>query len=116
MNRWSVVFVFICAAASFSFAEKVSAASCIVPAVSAPDRQACGVCAGTWTKYRLKMWGLTQEDKIRRRQEAFRGLYSDREWILNRCELNTVTRPPTYKELLKENEALRDEIHQLQDK
>ena len=116
MNSWNVVFVFIFAAASFSFAEKVSAAQCIVPAVSAPDIQACGACAGTWAKYRLKMYGLTQKEKIRRRQEAFRGLYSDRGWILNRCELNTVTRPPTYKELLKENEALRDEIHQLQDK
>ncbi len=108
--------MFICVGASASLAGKVSAASCIIPAVSAPDKQACGVCAETWTKYRLKMWGLTLEDKIQRRQEAFRGLYSDRIWILNRCELNTVTRPPTYKELLKENEALRDEIHQSQDK
>ena len=116
MNKWIVLYAFICVAAVSGFAAKASAASCFIPAVSAPDIQACGICAGTWTKYRLKMWGLTQEDKIRRRQEAFRGLYSDHEWILNKCKLNSTKRPPTYKELLKENEALRDEIYELKAK
>ena len=116
MNKWIILYFFICFNAVSGCATKAIAGSCFIPAVSAPDRQACGICAKTWTKYRLKMWGLTQEDKIRRRQEAFRGLYSDHEWILNRCKLNSVIRPLTYKELLKENEALRDEIYELKAK
>ena len=89
-------------------------ARCVLPAVDAPNREACSICGGLWAKARLKMWGFTQEEKRTRRDAAYEWLYSNKEWKRNKCVLNTVTRAPSYDDLKRENEYLENELNKLQ--
>ena len=59
------------------------------------------------------MFGLTQEEKIKRTALAYEWLYTNREWKRNKCVLNTVTRGPSYDDLKKENEYLENELIEL---